>query len=93
MITHTIIFIDFYEIFLSSIASQIAIALENSMLYKQIERAALYDPLMGVYNRKTFYNLIEERLACDGVDKYAIVMIDLDNFKQINDTLGHQFGR
>lgn len=83
---------DFHEIFLSSIASQIAIALENSMLYKQIERAALYDPLMGVYNRKTFYNLIEERLACDGVDKYAIVMIDLDNFKQINDTLGHQFG-
>ncbi|ASW43535.1 sensor domain-containing diguanylate cyclase [Clostridium isatidis] len=83
---------DFHEIFLSSIASQIAIALENSMLYKQIERAAQYDALIGVYNRKTFYNIIEERLASGTVNKYAIVMIDLDNFKQINDTLGHQFG-
>lgn len=83
---------EFHEIFLSSIASQIAIALENSMLYKQIEKAAKYDALIGVYNRKTFYDIIDERLASGKIKKYAIVMIDLDDFKQINDTLGHQFG-
>ncbi|MBS5886383.1 diguanylate cyclase [Clostridium sp.] len=90
--THYNFLSEFHEIFLSSIASQIAIALENSILYKKIERAAKYDALIGIYNRKTFYEIIEERLSNGGVDKYAIVMIDLDNFKKVNDTLGHQFG-
>lgn len=90
--THYNFLSEFNEIFLSSIASQIAIALENSILYKKIEKAAKYDALIGIYNRKTFYEIIDERLSNGSIDKYAIVMIDLDNFKRVNDTLGHQFG-
>lgn len=90
--THYNFLTEFHEIFLSSIASQIAIALENSILYKKIEKAAKYDPLIGIYNRKTFYDLIGERIENLEGHKYAIVMIDLDDFKKINDTLGHQFG-
>lgn len=90
--THYNFLSEFHEIFLTSIASQIAIALENSILYKKIEKAAQCDALIGIYNRKTFYEIIEERLTNGKIDKYAIVMIDLDNFKRINDTLGHQFG-
>lgn len=90
--THYNFLTEFHEIFLSSIASQIAIALENSILYKKIEKAARYDALIGIYNRKTFYEVVDKRTSEDKFRKYAIVMIDLDDFKKINDTLGHQFG-
>lgn len=80
-----------HEIFVNSISSQIAIAIENSMLYREIKNAAKFDPLIGIYNRKTFFEIIESKLKeCN--KKYAIIMIDLDNFKRVNDTLGHQFG-
>lgn len=90
--THYNFLTEFHEIFLNSIASQIAIALENSILYKKIEKAAKCDALIGIYNRKTFYEIVNERANNSNTIEYAIVMIDFDNFKQINDTLGHQFG-
>ena len=90
--THYNFFTEFHEIFLNSIASQIAIAIENSILYKKIEKSAKCDALIGIYNRKTFYQIINERVYSKNVKEYAIVMIDFDDFKKINDTLGHQFG-
>ena len=90
--THYNFFTEFHEIFLNSIASQIAIAIENSILYKKIEKSAKCDALIGIYNRKTFYQIVNERVRNKDVKEYAIVMIDFDDFKKINDTLGHQFG-
>ena len=90
--THYNFLTDFHEIFLSAIASQIAIALENSILYKKVEKAARYDALIGIYNRKTFYEIVEKKTSEYKFKKYAIVMIDLDKFKKINDSFGHQFG-
>ncbi|GAB6168136.1 sensor domain-containing diguanylate cyclase [Clostridium carnis] len=83
---------EFHEIFLNSIASQIAIAIENSILYRKIEKAARRDALIGIYNRKTFFEVAEKRIMEKANEKYALVMIDLDNFKETNDTYGHQFG-
>ncbi|MDV4150012.1 sensor domain-containing diguanylate cyclase [Clostridium sp. AL.422] len=90
--THQNFFTDFHEIFLNSLASQIAIAIENSILYKEIEKSAKCDSLIGIYNRKTFYQLVSERVQNEDIKAYAIVMMDFDDFKMINDTLGHQFG-
>ncbi|MBD7916059.1 sensor domain-containing diguanylate cyclase [Clostridium sp. Sa3CUN1] len=90
--THYNFLTEFHENFLNSIAGQIAIALENSILYNKIEKAAKCDALIGIYNRKTFYEIVNERVENDNVNEYGIAMIDLDDFKKINDTLGHQFG-
>jgi len=80
------------QIFLRSIANQIAIAIENSLLYKELEKINQRDSLLGIYNRKYFFKTIEEKDVKEIKDKFAIVMVDIDDFKKINDTYGHQFG-
>lgn len=80
------------KLFLRSIANQIAIAIENSFLYKELEEINQKDPLLGIYNRKHFFEFLEKSKGKKIDEKFAIVMIDIDDFKNINDTYGHQFG-
>lgn len=62
--------------------------------YAHIEQLAYHDGLTGLYNRVAFmkyaYKIFHD--ASVGASKYAIFFIDLDNFKNINDTLGHDYG-
>ncbi|MGG7178080.1 GGDEF domain-containing protein [Clostridium paraputrificum] len=81
-----------HEKFLRAIANQIAIAIENSMLYREIQETAKMDPLLGIYNRRYFFKAIEENARNNQDKPYAIVMVDLDGFKKFNDNYGHQFG-
>ena len=62
--------------------------------YEQIERLAYHDGLTGLYNRVGFMKLSSERFHNTGnqFSEHAILFIDLDNFKQVNDTLGHDYG-
>ncbi|SFU65249.1 diguanylate cyclase with GAF sensor [Clostridium sp. DSM 8431] len=81
-----------HNTFLQSIANQIAIELENSMLYRKMKNMARKDPLLNIYNRRYFFEAVEEKVKGDIKKNYAIAMIDVDNFKLINDKYGHQFG-
>ena len=85
-------FTDDHRVFLTSIASQVAIAIENSILYNKIQKAAEMDPLIGIYNRKTFFEIVHKDLLSNPKESYTIIMADFDDFKMLNDTLGHQFG-
>jgi len=61
---------------------------------KELEQYALYDTLTGLSNRVNFLNKLES-LIKDRVykeKKHALMFIDLDNFKEINDTMGHSVG-
>lgn len=62
--------------------------------YAHIEQLAYHDGLTGLYNRVAFLKLSNEIFQSDGsaLKKHAIFFIDLDNFKNVNDTLGHDYG-
>lgn len=62
--------------------------------YTQIEEIAYHDALTGLYNRMAFYKFTDEILTKSKKrsKKHAIIFIDLDGFKSINDTLGHDYG-
>jgi len=79
------------KVFLRSIANQIAIAIENSLLYKELEKINQRDSLLGIYNRKYFFEFLDKNSRKEE-KKFAIVMMDIDDFKKVNDTYGHQFG-
>ena len=82
-----------FEIF-KLIGGQISVALQNAIIYKQVEFNAMYDLLTGLYNRRHLYHVTELELANFKPDIHPIsfVMIDLDYFKNINDKYGHLAG-
>ncbi|MFJ8065281.1 EAL domain-containing protein [Psychrobacillus sp. NPDC096426] len=59
----------------------------------KIKHLASYDSLTGLLNRRSIQELLTESLENDEVDCLkAVIFVDLDNFKTVNDTLGHSFG-
>jgi diguanylate cyclase (GGDEF)-like protein len=73
------------------------ISLKNQQLkdsLQKLEQMAATDPLTGLYNRRHFGEVLERYFAESaryGKD-LACIMCDLDGYKKLNDTLGHQFG-
>jgi diguanylate cyclase (GGDEF)-like protein/PAS domain S-box-containing protein len=63
-------------------------------LYQQLEKQAVTDALTGLLNRRGFYQTVEGMLVrTERLDKFLVVIyLDLDGFKQINDSLGHDAG-
>src|SRR6185436_8490569 len=61
---------------------------------RRVEQMAATDPLTGLYNRRHFGKVLEQLFA--ETQRYekdlSCVMIDLDGYKQLNDTHGHQLG-
>ncbi len=78
----------------SVFANQVAIALENARLFKEVERLAITDELTGLYNRRHLLELSEREfnMARRYQHPISIIFLDLDDFKQINDLYGHAAG-
>ena len=79
---------------LSSLGSQIGIALNNARLYEQTRNSSLHDPLTGLANRRLLDIQLEKsyEAAKRYQEKLAVVMLDIDHFKNYNDTHGHLGG-
>lgn len=67
---------------------------EKETLLKDLYGRATFDPLLHIYNRAAFFDLAGFMLNTDEAKKrsYALLMIDLDHFKLVNDTYGHPCG-
>jgi diguanylate cyclase (GGDEF)-like protein len=61
---------------------------------QELHRNATTDELTGLANRQRFRTVVEEQIAAssDGGVPFALMLIDLDRFKEVNDTLGHHYG-
>ncbi len=75
-------------------ANQLAVAIENSRLFGQIQTLAIIDDLTGLYNRRGFFTLAEQQIKLAGRLNHSILLVfmDMDKLKQINDEFGHQQG-
>ncbi|MDE6579379.1 MAG: GGDEF domain-containing protein [Ruminiclostridium sp.] len=62
------------------------------MMNEKLKVAAIVDGLTGLYNRKEIQSQISKSLEKVKEEKFSLIMLDIDNFKQVNDTFGHQEG-
>jgi diguanylate cyclase (GGDEF)-like protein len=81
-------------VLLRTICEQVGLAISNVRLRDELRRQAFYDPLTGLYNRRSLDDFIKRRHADwrRNGSAYSMLMIDLDFFKQINDRFGHDAG-
>ena len=77
-----------------TMANEAAMALENARLYEVARALADRDPLTGFYNHRYLHERLGEEVirAQRGRRPVSVLMMDLDDFKLINDTFGHIFG-
>lgn len=81
-------------ILVGAVAFVISLALTTAERFVESETAALYDRLTGLYRREVVMDALarEIRRAARVRTPLAVILLDVDRFKQINDTLGHQTG-
>ncbi|HEX8178025.1 MAG TPA: diguanylate cyclase [Pyrinomonadaceae bacterium] len=82
------------RLLLRTVADQLALAVSHARLFTQIQQQALTDALTGCVNRRAFDMQLERdlRLAARMHQALSLVMLDIDHFKQVNDTHGHDAG-
>ncbi len=79
---------------LHTVADQLAVAVNQAHLFAQMQEQALTDALTGCHNRRSFEMQLKRdlHLAVRMRQPLSLVMLDIDNFKSINDGAGHETG-
>jgi diguanylate cyclase (GGDEF)-like protein len=79
---------------LRTVTDQVAVAINHADLFAQIQQQALTDQLTGCYNRRSFDMQLdrEMQVAARLHHPLSLMMLDLDRFKQLNDSTGHEAG-
>jgi diguanylate cyclase (GGDEF)-like protein len=79
---------------LLTIGDMIALVLDNLRLYREVKHQSITDPLTGLYNRNYFIERLSEEIdRCIRKNRpISMIFVDVDQFKQINDTHGHMAG-
>ena len=77
-----------------TMANEAAMALENARLYDETRKLADRDPLTGFYNHRYLHERLGEEVvrAQRSRKPLSVLMLDVDDFKLVNDTFGHLFG-
>lgn len=94
-------FLKEHLIVLNILANQAAIAIENARMYKETKNRAIKDSLTGVFNQSYFFSALDaitgecelcDKEKCTTCRMTSLIIFDIDFFKQVNDTYGHQTG-
>jgi diguanylate cyclase (GGDEF)-like protein len=71
-------------------AAQVSIALQNAEVHRAVEIRAQTDDMTGLLNHGTFQDWLAK--SVESREPFSLIMLDLDDFKAVNDALGHQAG-
>jgi diguanylate cyclase (GGDEF)-like protein len=77
---------------LQNLTEQLTASLRRGMLHQRIEREARHDLLTGLPNRLSFERSVGDAATAQSGGQFFVVLLDLDRFKEVNDTLGHHAG-
>lgn len=79
---------------LEFVSVQVAVAIERKQMLQRLQHNALYDQLTGLPNRELFDDRVRSAIARAEREQgqFALLYLDLDKFKQVNDRHGHQIG-
>jgi diguanylate cyclase (GGDEF)-like protein len=77
---------------LETLANHAGVALGKGRLVDRLEHEAAHDALTGLPNRGALRRRLDDLLAARTTDRVAVLLMDLDDFKKVNDTLGHHHG-
>lgn len=76
------------------LAAPAAVAIDNVHLFGEVQRLAVTDPLTGLHNRRYFFEVAGNEF--ERAQRYgaalSVILLDVDLFKKVNDTFGHQAG-
>ena len=77
-----------------TVADQVAVAVNHARLFQEMQQQALTDGLTGCFNRRSFEIQLERdlHLATRMRQPVSLIMLDIDHFKRVNDTHGHDAG-
>jgi diguanylate cyclase (GGDEF)-like protein len=80
--------------FMAILSHQLAAGIEKTLLFDKIQHLSQHDGLTDLYNYRVFQEKLQQEIVRrDRSQKpLSLMMLDIDNFKQINDTYGHQAG-
>jgi diguanylate cyclase (GGDEF)-like protein/PAS domain S-box-containing protein len=76
------------------VSQQVATAIERKQIEEKLKFLSLYDSLTKLPNRVLFYDRMKQEIAYSKREqkKFALMFLDLDNFKEVNDKFGHDIG-
>lgn len=79
---------------LSLVGNHVSLIIDKIRLFQETERLSITDSLTGLYNRRHFYKhlALETARSRRYQSAFSLILFDIDNFKTINDTYGHQVG-
>jgi diguanylate cyclase (GGDEF)-like protein len=79
---------------LDMLAAYAAIALDNARLFSEVQKLAIPDGLTGTYNRRYFFDVAQKEISRARRYRHpvSVLILDIDRYKDINDTYGHDVG-
>jgi diguanylate cyclase (GGDEF)-like protein len=79
---------------LSLVGNHVSVIIDKIRLFQETKRLSITDGLTGLFNSRYFYRQLELEIARTNRygSTFSLILFDIDNFKQLNDTYGHQAG-